>query len=99
MPTHDPVAAHVPDLGIEEGHRAALPLRAAGGLAEKLCHRHPRVHPKRQTGAMAAVAVDEIVLPLRKRGGDPDRDRFLTAVHVTDPADLLARLLVLLDSL
>ena len=48
----------VADVGVEEVHRAALALGAAGGLAEQLGHRRARVHPQGQRMAVAAVAVD-----------------------------------------
>ena len=81
----------VADLGVEEVHRPALALGAAGRLAEQLGHRGPRVHAQRQRMAVAAVAVDQRVLALLEDRGDADGDRFLPAVEVAEAADLLAR--------
>ena len=88
VPADDAVAAHVADLGVEEVHRAALALGAAGRLAEELRHRGARAHAQRQAVAVAAVAVDQVVLALLEDGGDADGDGFLAAVEVAEPADL-----------
>ena len=71
VPADDAMAADVADLGVEEVHRPALALGAAGHLAEQLGHGGARVHAQRQGVAVAAVAVDQASLPLWKIAAMP----------------------------
>src|SRR5256885_14187645 len=53
----DPVAAHEPPPGVEQVHRAALPLRAARRLAEQLGHDLVRRHAARERLPVLAVEI------------------------------------------
>src|SRR4051794_16573619 len=97
MPAYDAMPAMVSVVGLEEVHRAALALGAAGGFSKQFRHRRPGRHAHRQAVAVAGVAVDQVILALLKQRCNPPCDRFLPAIHITDPADALTGPLVFLN--
>src|SRR5689334_20907071 len=96
MPADDSMPAEVSPLGLEEVHRPALPLRAVRPFAEQFRHRRARVHPQRQRMAMAAIRGDQLVFIELENRSDADGDRFLPAIEMAEPADLLSGLGVFL---
>ena len=84
----DGVAAEEALVDVEEVHRAALALGAAGGLAEHLGHGGAGVHAAGEGVAVVAVGGDHVIV--FAEGADrADGDRFLAAVKVAEAADLL----------
>src|SRR5688572_26935156 len=96
MSADDSMAAEVPHFGLEEVHRAALPLGATIDSSKQLRHRRIRAHPQRQRMAVIAIAIDEVVFALLKHGRDASGDGFLSAIEVAESADALAGLGVFL---
>ena len=88
MAADDGMAAEEALLRVEEVHRAALPLGAAGHLAEQLGHGGLGVHAPRQGMAVVAIGGDHVVIFPE----DPDRahrNRLLAAVLVEESPDLV----------
>src|SRR5205823_12053226 len=63
----DPVTAHEPPPGVEQVHRATLPLRAARRLAEQLGHQRVRRHSSPDRLPVLAVRRNHVVV-LAQRG-------------------------------
>ena len=74
----------------EQVHRAALALRAAGGLAEQLGHHGPRRDAARDRLPVVAVGGDHVVV-VAQHGDRAGADGFLSDVQVAEPADLAER--------
>jgi hypothetical protein len=92
------VTAHEVQAHVEQVHRAALALRAAGGLPVELRHHRARGYAARERLAVLAVGADHVVVGA-ERGERAHRQRLLADVEVTEAADLpeavrLARLLL-----
>ena len=94
----DGVAAEEPLLGVEEVHRAALALGAAGGLAEQLGHGGLDVHAAGDGVAVVTIGRDHVIV-LAEDADRTDRHRLLSVVQVAEPADLPAHLVELVGLL
>ena len=90
VPADDAVAAEHVVLGVEDVHRAAEPLRAAGDLAEELGQDRFGVHALRDGEAVVAVGGDDVVVG-RERRASADGDRLLADVKVEESADFALR--------
>ncbi len=90
----DGVAAEEPLRGVEEVHRAALALGAAGVAAQQLGHRLVGAHPAGQGVAVVAIGGDDEIV-VAEHPDRTDGDRLLTAVQVAEAADLAAHLVEL----
>ena len=90
----DRVAAEEALLGVEEVHRAALALGAAGVPAQELGHRLVGPHPPGQGVAVVAIGGDDVVV-LAEDADRTDGDRLLSAIEVAEAADLAAHLVEL----
>ena len=88
----DGVAAQKALLGIEEVHRAALAFGAPGRLAQQLGHRGLGTHAPRQRVAVVAISCDHII-SLTQGPDRAHRNRFLAAVLMEEPADLVPLLI------
>ena len=67
----DGVAAQEARLGVEEVHRAALALGAAGGLAQHLGHAGAGIHAAGQGVAVVAIGGDDVVVVPERGQSDP----------------------------
>src|SRR5207247_257831 len=90
MPADDPVPPHEPLLGVEQVHRAALALRAAGRLPEQLGHHGARRDAADQRLAVLTVGADHVIVVAQRRKR-ADRHRFLADIEMAEPADLAQR--------
>jgi hypothetical protein len=89
MSADDPVAAVEATLGVEEVHRAPLPFRDPGPLAEQLGHHRARITAEHQHVRMVAISgVDDVVGA--EGGEDSGDDGLLSCVDVEVTADLSA---------
>ena len=86
----DPMAAHEPLRRVEQVHRAALALRAAGGLAVQLGHRRLGGDAPGQRLPVLAVGADDVIVRAQ-RAERARRHGFLTDVEMAEPADLAER--------
>ncbi len=84
----DAVAAPVVAGGVEEMHRAALALGAAGHLAVELRHERVQLHADRDGVAVVAVGGDDVVVLAHQRAA-ADGHRLLADVEMQEAADLL----------
>ena len=85
--SNNSMAAHEAALDVEQVHRAALALRATGGLAEQLRHYGFRRDALDERLPMFAVGTDDVVV-VPQRCERTDRDCFLADVEVAEAADL-----------
>src|SRR2546425_8266006 len=85
--TNDSMATHESALDIEQVHRAALALRAPGGLPEQLRHHRVRRDSLDQRLTMLAVGADDVVV-VPQRPECADTHGFLTDVQMAEAADL-----------
>ncbi len=79
-------------LGVEQVHRPAFALGAAGGFAEHFGHGRAGRHAHRQACAVAAIAGHQVIAFFIEESGGADGNGFLPAVEMAEPANLLARL-------
>ena len=79
MAPNDPPAPEEAPLHIEEVHRAAQASRAAGILAEELCHRALGGHPASERNAVIAISLEDVVA-IFEDFGSGNRNGFLSDV-------------------
>jgi hypothetical protein len=71
-------------------HRAAMPARESGDLAEQFRHHGAWWRALGQAVAVLAIGRDHVVLAV-ERGDRADRDRLLACVQMAKAGDLAAR--------
>src|SRR5207237_2703613 len=88
--TDNRIAAHEPEVDIEQMHRTTVAARKTGRFAEQFGHYRARRCTFRQTMTVLAISRDHVILIVQGRNR-ANSDGFLAGIEMAKTGDLAAR--------